>query len=74
MMTKVGLVDKRLANAPTPVCSARLYGKATRRPWRTNPKADPMPKFFMATFPDQVVSVGMLHSPTPGLIAQMGVG
>ena len=72
MMAKAGLVDKKLADAPTPVCSACLYGKATRRPWRTKPKLNPKPKLFKATFPGQVVSVDMMHSPTPGLIAQMG--
>jgi hypothetical protein len=51
MMAKRGLVDKKLADAPTPVCSACLYGKATWRPWRTKPKANPKPKFFTATFP-----------------------
>jgi hypothetical protein len=32
MMAKAGLVNKRLTDAPPPTCSARLYGKATRRP------------------------------------------
>ena len=44
MMAKAGLVDKKLADAPTPVCSACLYGKATRRPWRTKPKLNPKPQ------------------------------
>jgi hypothetical protein len=56
MMAKVGLVDKRLANASPPMCSACLYGKAAQQPWRTKPRANPKPK-------------DMMHSPTPGLIA-----
>ena len=71
MLAKFGLIPKYLADAPTPTCSACLYAKATRRPWRTKPKAEPKEKHLKATRPGQAVSVDMMQSPTPGLIAQL---
>ena len=60
-----------LKDAPVPVCAACLYGKATRKPWRTKPKKVDKDKLRKATAPGQIVSVDMLVSPVPGLIAQM---
>lgn len=53
-----------------PTCSACLYAKATKRPWRSKPKKDGN-HGNKPTKPGQVVSVNQLVSPTPGLIAQM---
>ena len=69
MMAKAGILPKRLANCQVPVCSACMYGKATRRPWRSKPKSDSPTKEIK--YCGQCVSVDMLKSPTPGLIAQM---
>ena len=38
-MASAGILPKRLKDVNTPACAACLYGKATRRPWRTKPKA-----------------------------------
>ena len=69
MMAKAGILPKRLANCQVPVCSACMYGKATRRPWRSKPKSNSPTKEIK--YSGQCVSVDMLKSPTPGLIAQM---
>ena len=69
-MARQGLLPKRYVKCPTPACSACLYGKATRKKWRTKtPTRGNLDK--RATHPGAVVSVDQLESPTPGLIAQM---
>ena len=70
-LAKAGIVPRRLKDAPVPVCAACSYGKATRKPWRTKPKKVDKDKLRKATAPGQIVSVDMLVSPVPGLIAQM---
>ena len=69
-MAKQGILPKRLSKCRVPTCSACLYSKATRRPWRgKTTKSDVDDN--KPTRPGQVVSVDQLVSPTPGLIAQM---
>ncbi|KAI2498311.1 hypothetical protein MHU86_16181 [Fragilaria crotonensis] len=69
-MAKQGILPKRLATCRIPTCSACLYSKATRRPWRG--KTSKLGKEGeTAQRPGHVVSVDQLVSPTPGLIAQM---
>ena len=51
------------------MCSACMYAKATRTPWRNKPRQDYKP--FRAQHPGDIVSVDQLVSPTPGLIAQI---
>ena len=71
MATK-GIVPRRLAKCQLPLCGSCMYGKATRRPWRTKPtKGQKMSKLRTATTPGQCVSVDQLEFPAPGLIAQM---
>ena len=70
-MASAGILPKRLQHVDTPACAACLYGKATRRPWRTKPKAKDKDKVRKASRPGQIVSVDMLVSPVPGLVAQM---
>ncbi len=69
-MAKLGIIPKRLAKCATPTCSACLYAKAIRKPWRsrTSPNIDEATK---PKRPGECVSVDQLVSPTPGLIAQM---
>jgi len=45
MMAEIGSLPRRLANVTPPVCSACLYGKATRRPWRSKPDPERMLMF-----------------------------
>ena len=70
LLARRGVIPRRLARCPIPVCSACLYGKATRRPWRTKP-ASVNDERHIPTKPGEVVSVDQMVSPTPGLIAQM---
>ena len=68
-MARVGMIPKRLAKCMTPACSACLYAKSTRKPWRGKPSQEFTPK--VVTTPGAMVSVDQLVSPTPGLIARM---
>jgi hypothetical protein len=68
-MARLGHLPARLATCPIPICTACLYGKATRRPWRTKPTTDYDPP--KPNIPGECVSVDFLTSPTPGLIAQL---
>ena len=71
-MAKRGLLPKKLAKCQIPTCTSCLYGKATRRPWRTKPKAgQPGGKLRTASEPGQCISIDQLESSTPGLIAQI---
>ena len=70
-MAKSGILPKRLSTCKVPLCSACLYGKATKRPWRDKPKLEPASNPIPIRYSGQCVSVDMLKSPTPGLVAQM---
>jgi hypothetical protein len=69
-MAKQGILPRKLAKCEIPTCSACLFAKATKRPWRGKTRKgeghDETP-----TEVGDVVSVDQLESPTPGLIAQM---
>ena len=39
-MARVGIIPKRLYNCRIPMCSACMYAKATRTPWRNKPRKD----------------------------------
>ena len=68
-MAKIGILPSALAKCHPPVCSACMYAKATRKPWRSKPTKNH--KRNTPLKPGEVVSVDQLVSPTPGLIAQM---
>ena len=68
-MAKKGHLPSRLADCRIPRCSGCLFGKATRRPWRT--KSPSNAKIRIATKPGQCISVDQLESPTPGLFGQL---
>ena len=53
------------------MCTSCLYGKATRRPWRSKTRNSSRWKQEPLTKPGQCVSVDQLESTTPGLIAQL---
>ncbi|KAI2501071.1 hypothetical protein MHU86_13425 [Fragilaria crotonensis] len=66
------LLSKKLAKCQVPTCTSCLYGKATRRPWRTKPKGGQQGgKLRTASEPGQCISIDQLESSTPGLIAQI---
>ncbi len=71
-MAKRGLLPKKLAKCQIPTCTSCLYGKATRRPWRTKPKVGQQGgKLRTASEPGQCISINQLESSTSGLIAQI---
>ena len=68
-MARQGILPKKLAHCKIPSCSACLYGKATKRAWRSKlGKKRAEKKSFN---PGEVISVDQMVSPVPGLIAQM---
>ena len=69
IMAKQGVIPSRLANCPTPVCTACSYAKIKKRAWRAKTR-----KNFPSETPKEpghVVSVDQLTSSTKGFIAQM---
>lgn len=55
-MAEMGLLPKRLAKCAIPPYQSCIYGKLTRRPWRTKPLTLPSAT-KVVTWPGQVVSV-----------------
>jgi hypothetical protein len=69
-MAKQGALPIKLATCEVPKCAACLYGKATRRAWRSKAPINQIGT-PPATAPGAVVSVDQMVSAVPGLIAQM---
>jgi GAG-pre-integrase domain len=67
-MARLGMIPQRLAKARIPLCPSCMYGKLSRRPWRTKYDYHPISN---AELPGQFISVDQMESTTPGLIAQM---
>ena len=70
-MAKSGMIPKRLATCPVPLCTSCFFGKATRRPWRSKTPANKDQASHTLTAPEECVSIDQLVSTTPGLIAQL---
>ena len=68
-MAKRGILPRRLANCPVPICTVCLYGSAKKRAWREK-TSDKDGVKHVCTKPGEYVSVDQLISPTPGLVAQ----
>lgn len=69
-MARRGRLPSKLAHCKVPLCTSCLYGKATKRPWRSKESNQPR-KMETITQVGQCVSVDQIESFTPGLIAQM---
>ena len=67
LMASRGEIPKRLATCRIPKCQSCLYGRATKRPWRTKGH---MNKIKTVTRPGQCVPVDQLKSLVPGLVGQ----
>ena len=67
LMAARGEIPKRLASCRIPKCQSCLYGRATKRPWRSKGKAV---KLRTVTKPGQCVSVDQLESPVAGFVGQ----
>ena len=68
-MAHQGILPRQLAQCKIPSCSACLYGKATKRAWRS--KQEKQRQRNQVLKPGEVISVDQMVSPVPGLIAQM---
>ena len=68
-MARQGILPRRLAQCKIPTCSACLYGKATKRAWRS--KQERQRQQYQDLKPGDIISVNQMVSPVPGLIAQM---
>jgi hypothetical protein len=64
-----GALPRRLARCNVPICTSCMYGKLTKKPWRT--KGDITQIRDEATIPGEIVSVDQMISSTPGLVAQL---
>jgi Reverse transcriptase (RNA-dependent DNA polymerase)/GAG-pre-integrase domain len=72
MMAKRGQIPSRLATCRIPICQSCLFGKATRKAWRTRPSTkNDNSDLHSVTKPGECVSVDQLESSAPGLVAQM---
>ena len=69
-MAQQGLIPRRLAHCEAPRCSSCLYGKQTKRPWRSKAKPTRIGG-RKPSKPGECVSVDHMISKTPGLIAQV---
>jgi hypothetical protein len=67
LMAEKGEIPKRLANCRIPKCQSCLYGRATKRPWRTKGQTA---RIRVVTKAGQCVSVDQLESPVPGFVGQ----
>jgi hypothetical protein len=67
LMAARGEIPKRLAACRVPRCQLCLYGRATKKPWRT--KAQPN-KIKTVTKPGECISSDELESPVPGFKGQ----
>jgi GAG-pre-integrase domain len=63
-----GLIPRRLAKCNIPICPSCIYGKLSRKPWKTSK----IVKTISSTkVPGEFISVDQMESSIPGLIAQM---
>jgi hypothetical protein len=69
MMAKQRIIPYRLSKCPIPICTACLYGKATKRKWR-HKHSDNEKEAYVPTRPGEIVSIDQMISPTAGLVAQ----
>eukprot|EP00978_Attheya_sp_CCMP212_P034153 scaffold141825_cov31-Attheya_sp.AAC.3 len=69
VMAFLGMLPKSYLQCKTPKCSACVYGKSTRKAWRTKGKYKK--HLHVTKEPGECVSVDQMASPTAGFIAQM---
>ena len=69
-MAKQGILDKCLAKCKVPRCTACMFSRATRRPWRMRAQPNAINP-AMITGPGDCVSMNQIKSSIPGLIAQL---
>jgi hypothetical protein len=70
-MSHVGLMPKKFLKCCVPQCAACMYGKSTKRPWRTKAPVNQINNTKIIKSPSDCVSVDQFESPVPSLIAQI---
>ena len=70
-MAEYGILPKQLATCRVPMCTTCMFGKATKRPWRTKAPQNRDQASHTITKPGDCVSVDHLESSTPGFIGQL---
>jgi hypothetical protein len=71
-LAEIGALPRKIIHCRPPKCAACMYAKATKRPWRYSSTEGPQPvQPRMATAPGECISIDLLESSTPGLIAQL---
>ena len=71
LMAQHGILPRYLYHCPIPVCSSCMFGKMTRRPWRTKGYQNKDETSHLKLQPGECVSIDQLESTTPGLVAQL---
>ena len=71
LMAQHGILPSYLYHCPIPVCSSCMFGKMTRRPWRTKGYQNKDETSHLKLRPGECVSIDQLESTTPGLVAQL---
>ena len=69
-LARRGDLPASLSTCPVPKCASCLFGKATRRPWRTRAPVNAL-STPPVTAPGSIVSIDQMVSAIPGLIPQM---
>ena len=67
-MASLGWIEPKLAKCRVPTCAGCLYGKATRKPWRTKGISN---SILVSSKPGDVIFIDQLTVTTPGLIGQV---
>jgi hypothetical protein len=68
-MSQEGELPKRLAMASDPTCASCMYGRSTRRAWRTKAPIAQVGERTKITKSGDCVSIDQMESPVPGLVA-----
>ena len=68
LLAMMNLIPRELSKCKAPKCATCMYGKMTKKPWRTKGNQR---KIRTATIPGECVSVDQLQSSNQGFIAQL---
>jgi GAG-pre-integrase domain len=68
-LAKVGILPKRLANCPVPLCASCMYGKLSRKPWRY--RRDTVVAIEDTKVVGECISVDQMETHVLGLIGQV---
>ena len=71
ILAVMGLIPKRILNVKAPKCADCIFGKMTKRPWRTKATVKQGSGIFKATKSGQCVSVDQMESTEDGFVAQL---